>query len=196
MNANKTILYLSCVVLSIFLIAANPGGASNSQNHCYALISPVNTNSDEFSKILETNCFDSFYESLKAATNGRILIDSSIQPHEVTDDLLSSFSGDSLTDQQVVIGIDWDYADFGGGSYTWVVATSGCSSSVSYNVPTMPSGWDNRVSSARGYSNCNSFYHYQNTDFGGSSVVCNITGCSTMGSLDNATSSEKWLYTP
>lgn len=196
MNRNKIAnIILCCLVLGIFLIAARPSKESNRQNHCYSLLSPVNQNSDDFSQVVETKCFNSFTESLLAATKGRVQLDSSIQPEEVTENLLNDYAGNNLTDLQVVIGIDWDYSNFAGSSYTWVVSGSGCSSSVQYRVSSMPSGWDNRVSSARAYSNCNYYYHYQNTNQEGSSVVCN-TECSTMGSLDNATSSEKWTYTP
>jgi hypothetical protein len=58
----------------------------------------------------------------------------------------------------------------------------------------MPSGWDNRVSSARGFSNCNYYYHYQNTAYGGTSIACH-TECASMGTLDNDTSSERWTVT-
>jgi len=196
MNRKKIFYYsLACLVLAIFLIAATPGAESNRQNHCYSLLSPINENSGDFSQVLESKCFDSFSESIRAATKGRVQLDHTIQPEAVTEYMLNGGAEKDLADVQVVIGIDWDYTNFAGSSYTWVVSNNGCSSSIQYSISSMPAGWDNRVSSARAYSNCNYYYHYQNTNYGGSSVVCN-TECSTMGSLDNATSSEKWTYIP
>lgn len=188
------LLLLGGFFLILFLTAARPTGTNNKQ-HCYALIAPIEEDGNGSSRIIKKECFANFADSIYAATNGRVQLDRSIQPDEVTNEALNSNNGVNSSSSQVVIGIDWDSTNFAGSSYTWVVSGSGCSSSTQYSVSSMPSGWDNRVSSARGYSGCNYFYHYQNTNFGGSSVVCN-TECATMGSLDNATSSEKWAYTP
>ena len=196
MNKKRNFLYLLAgLFLALFLTAASPTGINNSGQHCYALIAPIEEGSNGSSRIIKSECFDNFADSIYAATNGRVQLNSSTQPETVTDEILNFSSGEVSPSSQVVIGIDWDNTNFGGSSYTWVVSGSGCSSSTQYSVSSMPSGWDNRVSSARGYSNCNYFYHYQNTSYGGTSVVCN-TDCSSMGSLDNATSSEKWTYTP
>src|SRR5574340_410970 len=167
MNIKFKLLGLCSIIFSIFIFSTAQALPGEKGNHCYALISPANENVDKFSKILKTKCFENFSEALQEATNGRVTLDSSIKPNEVTNDILNSFSDGDIANQQVVIGIDWDYTNFGGSSYTWVVTTSGCSSSVSYNIPTMPFGWDNRVSSSKGYSNCNNYYHFQNTNFGG-----------------------------
>lgn len=188
------LLLLGGFFLILFLTAARPTGTNNKQ-HCYALIAPIEEDGNGSSRIIKKECFANFADSIYAATNGRVQLDRSIQPDEVTNEALNSNNGVNSSSSQVVIGIDWDSTNFAGSSYTWVVSGSGCSSSTQYSVSSMPSGWDNRVSSARGYSGCNYFYHYQNTNFGGSSLVCN-TECATMGSLDNATSSEKWACTP
>jgi hypothetical protein len=196
MNKKSNLLYLFVgLFLALFLTAANSSGINNNGLHCYALIAPIVEGNDGSSRIIKSECFDNFADSIYAATNGRVQLNSSTQPETVTNESLNSSNGVSLPSSQVVIGIDWDNTNFAGSSYTWVVSGSGCSTSTQYSVSSMPSGWDNRVSSARGYSNCNYFYHYQNTNYAGSSAVCN-TECSSMGSLDNATSSEKWTYTP
>lgn len=196
MNKKSNLLYLLVgLFLVLFLTAAKSSGINNNGQHCYALIAPIAEGNDGSSGIIKSECFDNFADSIYAATNGRVQIDRSTQPGEVSNEILNSSNGLSSPSSQVVIGIDWDSTNFGGSSNTWAVSGSGCSSTVQYSASSMPSGWDNRVSSARGYSGCNYFYHYQNTNFGGSSIVCN-TECATMGSLDNATSSEKWSYTP
>lgn len=182
---------LGCLVIALLLIAANTSPESVNSKHCYALISPADENSGSTSQILETACFDTFSQAIGAATLGRVELDPSITPEDVSDAMLAAGGVGLLPAIQVVIGIDWDYTNFGGSSYTWVANDYGCSSSIQYGVTTMPSGWDNRVSSARGYSNCNYYYHYQNTSYGGASIVCH-TECSSMGSMDNDTSSERW----
>ena len=194
MKKSNLLYLLAGLFLALFLTVASSTETNNKQ-YCYALIAPIEEGSNGSSRIIKKECFANFADSIRAATNGRVQLNSSTQPETVTDEILNFSSGEVSPSSQVVIGIDWDNTNFGGSSYTWVVSGSGCSSSTQYSVSSMPSGWDNRVSSARGYSNCNYFYHYQNTSYGGTSVVCN-TDCSSMGSLDNATSSEKWTYTP
>jgi hypothetical protein len=192
---NKMLLLFAVPLIILLLAAASPTGKIDNKQHCYALIASIEEGNNGSSRVIKSGCFDNFADSIYAATNGRVLLNHSARPEEVTNEILNSNNRLISPSNQVVIGIDWDNTNFGGSSYTWVVSGSGCSSSTQYSVSSMPSGWDNRVSSARGYSNCNYFYHYQGTSYGGSSVVCN-TECATMGSLDNATSSEKWSYTP
>jgi hypothetical protein len=196
MNKKSNLLYLLAgLFLALFLTAASSTETNNNKQYCYALIAPIEDGNNGSSRIIKSDCFDNFADSISAATNGRVLLNHSARPNEVTNEILNSNNGLSSLSSQVVIGIDWDDTNFGGSSNTWTVSGSGCSNSVKYSASSMPSGWDNRVSSARGYSGCNYYYHYQDTNYGGSSVVCN-TECATMGSLDNATSSEKWSYTP
>ena len=181
------------LAITLTLIAANASPESTHSKHCYALLSPAGENSGSASQILETACFDTFSQSVKAATLGRVELDPSVLPQDVTDEMLNANESVSLFAVQVVIGIDWDYTNYGGSSYIWVANDYGCSTSIQYGVTTMPSGWDNRVSSAKGYSNCNYYYHYQNTNYSGTSIGCH-DACSSMGSLDNDTSSERWTY--
>ncbi len=194
MKTNKKIsFFICCLFLVLLLTAANFGDYNDKLNHCYSLLSPISNNSDE-SLIIESSCFDTFTEAIYSATRGRVLLDPSIRPEDITNEMLESMEDPGIPGAQVVIGIDWDYTNYGGSSYIWVVSQSGCSPSIHYQVSSMPAGWNDRVSSAKAYSNC-SFNHYRDTNFGGPYLVCN-PNCSTMGSLDNATSSEIWLYSP
>ncbi|MGL5817187.1 MAG: hypothetical protein ACRCYR_06470 [Phycicoccus sp.] len=86
-----------------------------------------------------------------------------------------------------VVGIEYQDSAFGGGSLTLTAAVDGfsCSGGRYVNFPTMPSGWDNSIGSARSYAGCKSG-HYRYPDNGGPVVVC---GCSSLGSLDDRTSS-------
>lgn len=195
MNNKKFIFYsLGCLLFALFPISANFDIENNKQNHCYSFLSPISENPDGSSHIIETACFDTFAQAINEATNGRVHLDSSIRPEDVTDKMLNEIEGINTPLAQIVIGIDWDYINYGGSSYTWVVSTSGCTDTIRYSVSTMPSGWNDRVSSSKAYSNC-SFYHYSDSNFGGSSAVCN-PNCSTLGTLDNATSSERWIKAP
>ena len=146
---------------------------------------------DRQSGIVEKQCFESFAESIYAATNGRVELDPSIEPDKITDSMLNGNEKNDSASQDIVIGIDWDNSNYTGSTYTWVVSGTGCNDTTYYEVPSMPAGWNDRVSSAIAYSGCK-FYHFRDTNYGGASVVCNDY-CPTMGTLDNATSSERWV---
>jgi len=184
------------VIFALFLTASTTA-LENNQSHCYAVITPIDEGHHESSKIIKSECFSTFADSMLAATNGRVRLNHSALPKSVTEEMLNSGMDTGSLFSQVVIGIDWDSSGFKRSSYTWVVSgETGCTSTTQFSISSMPMGWDNRVSSARGYSGCNYYYHYQNTSFGGASIVCNTSGCSAMGSLDNATSSERWRTQP
>lgn len=187
---------VSFLLISLFL-SANTDLSEINQDHCYAVITSVVEGSDESSKIIKSECFGTFADSIFAATNGRTHLNSAITPEIVTEEMLNSGMEANSLLSQVVIGIDWDSSGFAGSSYTWVVSgETGCTSSTQFSISSIPTGWDDRVSSVRGFSGCNYYYHYQNASFGGLSITCNTSGCSTMGSLDNATSSERWRSQP
>jgi hypothetical protein len=196
MHSKKGKFYvLFVMVLSLSLISA-ASSQTATKKHCYALLSPISAESiSGNSQILESACFSTFAESISAATKGRVQLSNSATPATVTESILNNVSSGMRSTPNIVIGIDYYFSNYIGSSYTWVVSNTGCTSNTSYSVSTMPSGWDDIISSAVAYSNCNYFTHYEDTSFGGASVVCN-TECSSMGSLNNATSSERWTLNP
>jgi len=194
MKGKDFLVYFLCALFFVLLFTTIRSVVSASKHtHCYAMLSSVDRSSKVSSQILESKCFDTFSEAIQAATNGRVILDPSIKPQDV-DDLILNKMDDKAIDTQVVIGIDWDESYYGGSSNTWVVSGSGCTSTISYSVASMPSGWDDQVSSTKAYSNCN-FIHYRDMNFGTPSFSCS-SSCPSMGSMDNATSSERWVWNP
>ncbi len=129
-------------------------------------------------------CFSTFSEAIASATDGQValpaLAPASKLPKDTFDGPLSSY----------VVGIDYRDSGYSGDTLIWE-APAPCSPSVSYATPTMPSGWDNKVSSAQAYADCNIWWHYQNASYGGSQHLCT---CSSMGTMNDKTSSEIWEY--
>jgi len=78
--------------------------------------------------------------------------------------------------------------DATGGSFT-VTAASACDASadIDFSVSTMPSGWNDRVSSFQGYNSCQ-IKLWQNGAFSGSTFGP-ITYAYSVGALDNQASS-------
>lgn len=156
-----------------------------SGSHCVIEIKPLRPG-ERFSEIRPIGCFDSFAEAISAATGGAL--------HLPPDwDAANGLPDQPAPSQnRIVIGIDYDGPNFTGSTLVWETDhTPGCSDGTSFIAPSMPTGWNDRVSSARSYSGCNHYYHYEHVNFGGSVLDCG-GGCASMGVMDNQTSSEKW----
>ncbi|HEX9623954.1 MAG TPA: peptidase inhibitor family I36 protein, partial [Streptosporangiaceae bacterium] len=87
-----------------------------------------------------------------------------------------------------VLSIDWVNTNFTGGSLTWT-QSSKCGS---FQASSMPSGWNDVVSSVATDSGCANTL-YQNTNFGGSKYsISRNSSAASLGSFNDLTSSEKW----
>lgn len=91
----------------------------------------------------------------------------------------------------VVIGVDYMNAGYGGSSLT-TTASAGCTYVGEYYIKSMPSGWNDDISSYFDYSNCGNNPHYESINFVGASINCG-PNCSYIGAaMNDRTSSEKW----
>jgi hypothetical protein len=89
-----------------------------------------------------------------------------------------------------LISTDYDGGSMSGATLTWTVSnTNGCNGGFQYSAASMPSGWNDRVSSSKSAHGCASNRHFHDTSFGGAGITCT---CSTMGTMNNQTSSETW----
>ena len=95
-------------------------------------------------------------------------------------------------DTSTVIGIDYVNSNFQGNTLTWTEPNGGCKAGTSFQASSMPSGWNDVVSSARSFGNCNTYTHFENAGFTGSELNCGGQ-CATMGAMNDKTSSEKWF---
>jgi hypothetical protein len=131
-------------------------------------------------------CYSSFAASIAAATSGRITLPASAKPGSITPAEIRGWNADPAT--TFVLSIDWKDANFGGGSLTWTQSTD-CGS---FQAASMPSGWNDVVSSVVTSADCaNSLF--QNINFGGTRLdISRNTSRATLGSFNDLTSSEKW----
>lgn len=160
-------------------------GTAPNKGHCVVLIEPIKPGQEE-SVTSAPVCFDSFADAIYAATEGAVRLDPTIRPNEITQEMLS------LSQRSTVVGIDWKDKNFRGDSYVWATYhTPGCSDGSSYGVSSMPSGWNDVVSSAKSYAGCNHYYHYEHTNWIEPRIDCGGE-CAQMYSMDNKTSSERW----
>lgn len=81
----------------------------------------------------------------------------------------------------IVVGTVYkDYSGAGGSLTFW--GTSGCTG-VTFGFPTLASGWDNSISSARGSNGC-WLTLYTTTNYGGSRLNC-TPYCASIGSWND-----------
>ena len=155
--------------------------ATSGQQYCVAEAEPAG------SMVTPTaTCYDSFAASIAAATGGQIMLPASVRPGSITPAEISAWNAVPATG--FVLSIDWKDADFTGPSLTWTQSTD-CGS---FQAASMPSGWNDVVSSVVTSADCaNSLF--QNINFGGSRLdISRNTSRGTLGSFNDLTSSEKW----
>lgn len=173
---------LAIAITGIVVAAAPADGGGN----CVVKIDPVQPG-QQSSHVSQPQCFATFAEAIAAATGGTVHLSSSVKPSQLTQAML----GDT-PDTTTVIGVDYVNSHYGGNSLTWTSTSGGCTSTQTFQASSMPSGWNDVVSSALSYQNCNTYWHYQNINFGGAQIDCGPS-CATMGVMNDQTSSEKWL---
>lgn len=188
------IAVIAVLMITTLLVPATSAQAQPKGKHCVAHLDPVLPESKEASKSTFLGCYDTFEEAIFVGTDGTVKLPPGISPYAVTGDLLKDYGMGIVPTASVVIGTDYNDVGFGEflGTFTWT-GSGNCSPTLGFNVPAMPSGYDNWVGSAKSYSGCNNYYHYENTNYGGTSITCNMgNGCQFMGTMNNKTSSEKF----
>jgi hypothetical protein len=109
---------------------------------------------------------------------------------------LSKAGAASSVDAQVsrpLLGVEYQNTGYGGNSLVLYGSSgTGCYAGDWYGFPSMASlGFDNRISSAKMYSNCLG-KHHDGTSYTGSYIYCD-SSCSSMGSMNDRTSSIKFI---
>ena len=110
-------------------------------------------------------CYATFPAAVAVATGGRVTTAPSSPAAAAADPRFTaaveaaatqvSARGAVTAGGSVLVGIEYADLNYGGGSLS-MTASGGCDYSldVDYRFPSMPSGWNDRISSFRSYSNC------------------------------------------
>ena len=179
-----TLLSVSALVLFSAPVALAAGTAHSAGRHCVAEAVPAGSSARP-----AVTCYATFAQSIRAATRGRVRLPANAAPRSVTPAQLNA--GAATPDTTYVLSIDWDGTNFSGASLTWT-QSSRCGS---FQAASMPSGWNDRVSSVEAFSNCaNSLF--KNNNYGTPRYNIGRNGyVANLGSFSNVTSSEKWCPT-
>ncbi|HEX8598866.1 MAG TPA: hypothetical protein VF952_10175 [Chloroflexia bacterium] len=180
-----------------------PENYDRGTKHCVSHIEPIQPG-QQGSIVQDRGCYDNFADALAVATGGRVRLPKDFRADDITQEILdtglggasgnkASIAGAQLT--TVVIGIDWEHANFSGNSHTAETThTAGCTDGTSYGWENMGGNWWNdRISSAKGYSGCNAD-HYEHSYYGGATLRCpqGTNNCANMGIMNDQTSSINW----
>ncbi|MCU1678452.1 MAG: hypothetical protein JWM93_3210 [Frankiales bacterium] len=143
-------------------------------------------------------CFATYAESVAYLTGGDITLTPDAQFAPTDSALLAQINGAAVSiTSTFVLSIEYTNSAFGGSTFTFTGPTD-CAAG-DYFVGSMPSGWNDVISSSQPFSSCWAL-HYENagaTVSGGptgDSINCyNTTVCTSMGTMNDRTSSMRWV---
>jgi hypothetical protein len=100
-------------------------------------------------------CFGSFRSAIAYATGGQIADAPESATQAATDPAFTAKLDEPSTLNSAVLGLEYADVNYGGGSLT-LSAPTGCdnSSDVDWQFASLPSSWNDRISSFRSFSNC------------------------------------------
>ncbi len=131
-------------------------------------------------------CYATFADAVRTITNGRVRLPASAGPGSVTPDEINPAPGSP--DATFVLSVDYQNANFGGNTLFWT-ESSGCGD---FETPSMPSGWNDVISSVANSSGCASTL-YQNNNFTGTTFgVKRNASAGSLGSFNDEASSQAW----
>ena len=193
-RASRHMLAKGLAAVTLFSLAIAPAGGTAvpapdagqaaGGRHCIVQISPL-LPGQAASTVSAPRCFSTFAEAIAAVSGGTVRLPSAVTPRTLTQRMLRPERAAAT----VVLSIDYRDSGFGGTSLTWYDSgTAGCAANT-YSASSMPSGWNDQVSSSQRYDSCTHNPHYEHVNFGGAIYPCT---CSSMGVMNDKTSSEKW----
>ncbi len=179
--------------------AQDPSG----NQHCVALVSPIPINSREASQVLEVTCFSTIADSIAFATHNRVILPRNASAGDAAQALRQAerMEGPSAVETTYVVGIYWKDSNRGGSSY--VVVGSQMCGAVHYGIQNIGSQWGSQwndaISSAEGYANCNWVELYEHINYnnwlfgsGGAVQYCHPY-CASLGAMNDRTSSTRLM---
>jgi hypothetical protein len=192
------VLLLVTAVTIATPIAAGESLAAAAKTHAVSPSTPFCTQlliaNDEVGTT-EPDCFATGAQALAYATGDSSLAAlSATEAREVLDNPSATLSrAVTASAATTLLGTDYWDTHYGGNYYLWY-ANDSCSPYFTFYVPTMPTGWNDKVSSARSYlsGGCAHYYHYKDAGYGGGSIDCGYSaGCYDMYLPDGSSMSDR-----
>jgi Peptidase inhibitor family I36 len=178
------LLYGSAISASAVTAHQEPSSRSSTEGqYCTAQAEPAGSMATP-----TVTCYSTFSASISAATGGRVRLPASAKPGSVTPDQLNAGAATVTPAIVFVLSIDYKDINFSGPTLTWT-QSSGCGA---FQAASMPSGWNDVVSSVVTRSGCANTL-YKNINFGGTTFsIGRNNSAAQLGAFNDQTSSEKW----
>ena len=132
------------------------------------------------------HCFATFREAVAFATGGRVTT-APASPADAADDpaFTAAVEAPAALDASYLLGYEWADLNWTGASLA-MYGSGRCdnSSDVDFRFPSMPSGWNDRISSFKSYNNC-AQQLFRGTSFSGGALTYIVTNMSYVGSAAN-----------
>jgi hypothetical protein len=176
MRARRTALSLVSVAVVAAGLVAVPAAAQATTStiaseqargsHCVVSLSPGTA--ARRSVVTDYRCFASLPKAVTFASGGTVELSARASIGTVESALRRRGSSTSFAP---VLGIEYNQDDFGGTSLTLTGSGGvGCYGGTEYSFANLGTyGWNDKIESARAYSNCVGV-HYKNTGFSGTST--------------------------
>ena len=167
--------------------SAQLGSPGSDPQHCViqATAVPIGQDVTDAPPVVSPRCFSTFSQAINFATAGRVALPNDATPEALDESALADASA-----TQYVLSIEFEHRNHGGSSHTFYGSKT-CKDATYWEY-SVPSSWNDRISSSRAYSDCNHTYHYEHPGYVGAMVDCG-RGCSYIGdAMDDRTSSINW----
>ena len=136
----------------------------------------------------QVRCFATFSDAIYAATDSRVRLAPSVTADTVDERTLNG--PDKSTNASFVIGIENVDAGFQGASFTITSSVTCAGFNITFSFANI-AGWNDVITSARAFSNCNNAVHFEHV-FSGASINCG-TACANIGdAMNDRTTSVRW----
>jgi hypothetical protein len=190
----QTLLYTGVAALAFTLpMHARPSREAAKDKHCVAKLQRVAPDA-ALSQIADLSCYPTFSDAIFAATEGAVFLPSKETLKEqlkVLNRELNFMKATPTPGAPYVIAVDYWDANYRGTTMTYT-AYEPCSSTVWYELPSMPAGWNDVTSSSLGYSSCDQNIQYEHENFIGAVLTC-TPNCAGFGALNDRISARRWF---
>ncbi len=189
-----TLLSVGILVVGLFLASpiqatAHAMATQSAAKHCVIQLNPIRAGQTS-SSIVSYTCYATFSASIAAATGGRVHLATNTSPQALSQ-AIRALSPSSIN----VIVIFFVDGNYGGNTYTATTSGSSCSTGATYGDTSMPSGWNDVVSSLEGgFYGCTWDRLWANINYGGASQ-CFTGNVSYVGNVMNDQTSSWYVRT-
>ncbi|NOK71566.1 MAG: hypothetical protein GFH25_541324n9 [Chloroflexi bacterium AL-N10] len=177
-----------CTLFASFALISPTTAEQKTSGSCVQGLDPIRPG-ETASAVHDFRCFDTFAEVIAYLSDGQVYVADSIEPHELTEDIVDQIA---LASDRTVIGVQWELPGYvtdrpnGFDNFTRYTFQSDACNGYSYGRPSMESGWNNVIQSAQGSSGCNTFEHWDGTNWSGDRIFC-ASSCPDMGTVNDRT---------